>query len=597
MKKSSIIIAIPVLAAMLASCTAKEVAPAIVSVGVNAAQYDTELQEVFLSGDKQSFTAEIEGTDIAVASPTEDMWIIPFIRNGQLVVKVSANEGDAERISHVDLIGAGTKTRLVVRQDYIKYLKFVTDENTIDASDGTYKIPISTNLPSAGIKVSGGAEWITSMTVSDGFLIIQTDANPSSDTEREATVKLAADVSDAKTGTSNHYESSSTVKQIVMSGFPYAIDLTALDLDTYPVYDIFDKTNDIHVARVAREYLYKYDSALDVTYVDGAYTVVYPAFRGGIDYEHGLVAENGGLVSWKASVTSDDRGRDMISHYSDGGKSLTLGTVYVARGSTSVRIESLSAVDEAAVVPVTAEPLVLNDHKEGAADNQGNTVEDYTYAVVKIGTQYWIKDNYKSTRLADGSPIPTPVTKEVWAEAMASPMSVLKPFAVLMSGSTRLFDANSPDNASTRNNYGCLYTYAALVGGEIALPEKAAATLKKVDKISPEGWTVPVSSDFEILKSYVIQKSGLSNEATQNELVDKLTAGSSYSNVTGFSAKGTNVVGRSGGYVGGTYYLTMDYTWTGSSHAERLFQVTAKNTTYMYTLAVYHAVYLRLLKK
>ena len=605
MKKFSVITAIASVALLFASCEKDATAPSIVSVDVNEKQYDTEIQEVWISGLAQTISAEITGTDPVVASPTADSWITPYINEGKLYVRVEMNEGDAERTSHVDLIAAGTKARLSIRQDFIRTLSFVSTNNNVDASDGTYRIPVATNIAPEDITVTvTEGDWITSASVVDGFVVIQAEANPSGTDERVARIKIDATITDDKTGNTTEYSTVTRVTQSSMSGFPYVIDVAAMDLETYPVYDVYDRTNDIYVAQVAKEYLYKYDAVLDITTVDASLTVAYPVADGKVNYEKGLVLENNGEVSWKSNITSDDRGRDMISFYADGGETLTPSKVYLARGSKSLRLKPLSDTDAAKAVAVEAVPLKLVDHKEGAADSAGKTVEEYTYPIVKIGCQYWLKDNYKSSRFADGSPIPTPMTRGnettpapagSWVACFTSPVTVLKPLVVVANGSSRYWDANSDNAKSTRDLVGCSYTYAALLGRDMPQPQGSDAKPAEVDRISPDGYKVPSPLDYEILTSYLIQRTGLSNQDILTELTNKCTASSG--NISGFSARGNAQVGASGGYNSYTYYLTMDYVWTGSAHAAKVYQLTARNSSYLLNLGTSSAVYLRLLKK
>ncbi len=91
------------------------------------------------------------------------------------------------------------------------------------------------------------------------------------------------------------------------------------------------------------------------------------------------------------------------------------------------------------------------------ADNEGNT-----YKTVKIGDQYWMKENLKATKYNDGTPL-----------------STLNEVAV--------YDLR-PDGGDTAKFYGRIYAYEVVTSG---------------NNVCPVGWHVPTEDDWKKLLNFV----------------------------------------------------------------------------------------------
>jgi uncharacterized protein (TIGR02145 family) len=97
-------------------------------------------------------------------------------------------------------------------------------------------------------------------------------------------------------------------------------------------------------------------------------------------------------------------------------------------------------------------------------DNDWNS-----YAVVKIGKQYWMAENLKTTKFNDGSSIPAISDYKVWS-------SLVSPGYCLYN--------NNPERY--RNKYGVLYNGYTVSTG----------------KLCPVGWHVPSSEEWQTLTNY-----------------------------------------------------------------------------------------------
>lgn len=97
-----------------------------------------------------------------------------------------------------------------------------------------------------------------------------------------------------------------------------------------------------------------------------------------------------------------------------------------------------------------------------------STISDYdgnVYNVIKIGDQYWTKENFRGTKYNDGTSIEKVTDGVIWAN--------------LTSPAYCIYD-NDPTNA---NIYGMLYNWYAV----------------NTKKLAPTGWHVPNNTDFDKL--------------------------------------------------------------------------------------------------
>jgi uncharacterized protein (TIGR02145 family) len=161
-------------------------------------------------------------------------------------------------------------------------------------------------------------------------------------------------------------------------------------------------------------------------------------------------------------------------------------------------------------------------HNDSVRDIDGNS-----YKTIAIGTQVWMAENLKTTRYADGTPIPVVEKYDEWL-ALTTPAYALY-----------------NNDASNLDVYGALYNWHAVQSG----------------KLCPKGWHVPDNADWTTLIIYL----GGSNVAGN----DMKEAGSAHwkspnfgaTNVSGFTALPGGFRSSNGSF---NYLGISAYWWTSS---------------------------------
>ncbi len=184
----------------------------------------------------------------------------------------------------------------------------------------------------------------------------------------------------------------------------------------------------------------------------------------------------------------------------------------------------------------TAKPSrpVTDGPSQPVTDIDGNE-----YKTVKLGNQVWMAENLRTTRYADGTPIP------LGTEASYDVAYRYYP----------------DDNSANVSDYGCLYNWPAVMNGSLS----SSANPSGVQGICPEGWHVPSDAEWTELENYVSSQSqyvcggdkksiarALASEEGWLEFCDEkcvVTNNPSANNATGFSAR------PAGDYNGPYYYF------------------------------------------
>lgn len=92
------------------------------------------------------------------------------------------------------------------------------------------------------------------------------------------------------------------------------------------------------------------------------------------------------------------------------------------------------------------------------------------YKTVKIGNQWWMAENLKTTKYHDGTPIPLVTDSIVWS-SLTSPG----------------YCWYNNDSGAYKNTYGALYNWYAVSTG----------------KLAPSGWHVPTDAEWKILTDFL----------------------------------------------------------------------------------------------
>lgn len=159
-------------------------------------------------------------------------------------------------------------------------------------------------------------------------------------------------------------------------------------------------------------------------------------------------------------------------------------------------------------------------------DGDGNV-----YTSITIGTQVWLKENLKTTKLNDGTAIPLVTDNDEWINSTTAAYC--------------WFD----NNINNKNPYGALYNWNALNTG----------------KLCPSGWHVATDTEWTSLVNYLGSESVAGGKLKENGTLHWLSPNTDATNESGFSA-------LPGGYryelTGGTHYLgTGGYWWSSSEES------------------------------
>jgi len=297
---------------------------------------------------------------------------------------------------------------------------------------------------------------------------------------------------------------------------PRVLDLADIDWSQSLVHHIYD--NGVWVGEVSREYIYKNGT------VDYPAIVIYKSGAGEIsDRTNALIARvfkrnrNTTTNEYEVNTASVHGGRvtfgtdNAISTYTAGTQPL-INKIEITEGGISVAKDN-------AIPTLTIVPYVLTD------------VDNNSYSIVKIGTQYWMSENLKTEHFKDGSDL-------------------------------TYYYYN--DNIANKNMYGGLYTWY------IATDSRG---------LCPENWHVPLNNDWVTIYEYLRPDAGGKMKA--NILWSNLN---NNNNVSGFSGlpggRRTNTGNYSEILNYGQWWST---TSTGTNDAYRLYldygNVAMHNTT------------------
>ena len=148
-------------------------------------------------------------------------------------------------------------------------------------------------------------------------------------------------------------------------------------------------------------------------------------------------------------------------------------------------------------------------------------IDGNVYHSVTIGTQVWMVENLKTTKLNDGTAIPIVTDGTIW-DALTTPGCCWY----------------NNDSASNKNTYGALYNWYAVNTGILA----------------PTGWHVPTDSEWSILTTYLGGENVAGGALKESGTTHWISPNSGATNITGFTAlPGGSHLGKGGFYSIGNY--------------------------------------------
>ena len=260
---------------------------------------------------------------------------------------------------------------------------------------------------SAAFDVTTNASW-TLKSKPDWIMV-----SPASGAEGATSVVLTASANDGAYregqvvfGVPDGPECSVAVSQAkyeVPSAGYYSVDLSAVDFANSLIYDV-KNANDVLIAQITREYLGATKDARVVV----AYHL--NAQQSKIDYTDGLVIDNGG------SVNAWTMNKDAVTY--EPGASSALATIWAADdGSEILTAQPAGSISAAYVTP-----------------SQLASPTGQKHALVKIGSQIWTAEGYKTTKLANGTDI---------AQQTASPYATSTSASVIVADGKYLYNAHA----------------------------------------------------------------------------------------------------------------------------------------------------------
>lgn len=254
-----------------------------------------------------------------------------------------------------------------------------------------------------------------------------------------------------------------------------AIDISNINWNLTRVYKVMDKG--IQIAEITKEYL------LNGAGIDVQAIVVYPmGVDGKANLDKGLVAQLmqttlNSSNEYDPNTSIQTHGGSVNWHKVTNLMAYTPGTSNVI---SQVQIDktSISPADANAIYTLSLEPDLVTD------------IDDNKYGIVKIGTQYWMRENLKVEHYRDGSPAET-------------------------------YYYNS--SIANKNLLGGLYTWH---------------TVTNPSNLAPKGWHVPSHNELKTLSIYASGTSTAPYYSAGKKLkaVRMWSTITNNSNITGFEA-------------------------------------------------------------
>lgn len=176
---------------------------------------------------------------------------------------------------------------------------------------------------------------------------------------------------------------------------------------------------------------------------------------------------------------------------------------------------------------VSSHEIAIFIIEEGSSTLETGTVNDYdgnTYKTVKIGTQWWMAENLKTTHFSDGTDINFIENPIAWDNLTLSD----KAFCFYN------------DSLSYAGKYGAIYNWAAAMNGA----ESSETTPSQVRGVCPDGWHLPSDPEWIVMEmqlgmsyeeAWLLGWRG-TNEGTKMKAKEGWNENGNGTNSSGFSA-------------------------------------------------------------
>lgn len=372
--------------------------------------------------DEEIITVSTNQATWKAVRPEKDDWCSLRFEGALLIIEVDDNLKVQPRTTTVTVYAGNITKSITVEQAAAnEALSFVPDKVELDASGEAVNVTITTNTDSWTYNVN--KTWCNVSRNGDVLSVSADEYTDGKPRSAVITVKAGSLSKDITVTQSN-------------TGMAYAIDVPA-DFSASYVQKIM--YGDVQIAEVCKEFI-------KTSTVSEQMVVVYPVVSGKTDLTKGLAVKDGGNVVWDIVKNS--------CTYTAGTAGSPLQKVYLEKD----KLVATSASKLQRNTSAKADILVDLDYNK--------------YRVVKIGTQYWIADNFKCERYSNGSPINKITSGADWKNDTEGAFCYVN---------------NDPTNY--KEVFGALYNWNAVVNS---------------NKLAPEGWDIPTQQDFLSLKTYIV---------------------------------------------------------------------------------------------
>lgn len=376
------------------------------------------------SGEARTVDIRTNQSEWTATRPDADAWCLLTPEGGKLTISANENKDLAPRSTTVTIQAGRGKADATIRVTQSAADPVIRVEPTsveLDTKGTAVEVSVTTNLKEW--TASCPDQWCTPTRSGDKLSIA---GELFLGDERTATVTI-----DAGSGVSAR---SATVT-VVQKGSKPTIEI-AVPSDFSECSVQKATYNGEKIAEICLEYIRSGET-------DKQMTVIYPMADSKADLTKGIEISTGGTVVWNKEENT--------CTYTPGSATAPQTKFYLEPDGTlagSTRSDIL--------VQAVIHPDVLVDVRGASSE---------TYRIVKIGTQYWMAENLRAERFADGSTIPTDWEGE--------------------EGSYKYL-YNSP--SENKQTLGALYSGYAVVN-------KAG--------LAPAGWLVPDNAAWTRLKAYI----------------------------------------------------------------------------------------------
>lgn len=342
-----------------------------------------------------------------------------------------------------------------------------TEDNISIPTDGGNAIITITSIPTTWAhEVITGKDWCEAI-VDENTLLISVSANPG-DVERIATINITA----------------GTAKKEIIITQPSLGPVPATTIQIPTSFDDGLVVKALNGTRQAAEICNEYIPSIDA---NARVTVVYPVNSAGkAILTKGVLVKDGGSIVWNKATN--------VCTYT-AGTSSELTTVYCVNGEITT------------TAPENSTPATIVTNKLKDVDNN-------TYKIVKIGTQYWMAENLRVTKFRDGTSIPDGHIAWDngdgidWAEEDA-PATMAPAYAHYIKYAWNAAEEYVPDPTVNQNELNLLtgyyYNFSAIYNGLLPTTDNPESVIPSKDKqtLAPTGWSVASSVEWNTLKSYL----------------------------------------------------------------------------------------------